>query len=108
MNVAGKYGMIMPEESSTEASRAVFVIDDKQVVRAIIYYPLSTGRNMDEMVRLVTALQATDKHSIATPADWKKGDKVIVPPATTTELAEERANDDSLECIDWYLCKKDL
>ena len=108
MNVAGKYGMIMPEESSTEASRAVFVINDKQVVRAIIYYPLSTGRNMDEMVRLVTALQATDKHSIATPADWKKGDKVIVPPATTTELAEERANDDSLECIDWYLCKKDL
>lgn len=108
MNVARKYGMIMPEESSTEASRAVFVIDDKQVVRAIIYYPLSTGRNMDEMVRLVTALQATDKHSIATPADWKKGDKVIVPPATTTELAEECANDDSLECIDWYLCKKDL
>lgn len=100
--------MIMPEESSTEASRAVFVIDPDQVVRAIIYYPLSTGRNMDEMIRLVTALQATDEHQIATPADWRKGDKVIVPPAATTELAEERVNDDSLECVDWYFCKKEL
>ncbi|HEY4601816.1 MAG TPA: peroxiredoxin [Cerasibacillus sp.] len=107
-DVAEKYGMIMPEESSTEASRAVFVIDPDQVVRAIIYYPLSTGRNMDEMIRLVTALQATDEHHIATPADWRKGDKVIVPPAVTTELAEERVNDDSLECVDWYFCKKDL
>lgn len=107
-DVAEKYGMIMPEESSTEASRAVFVIDPDQVVRAIIYYPLSTGRNMDEMIRLVTALQATDEHNIATPADWRKGDKVIVPPAVTTELAEERVNDDSLECVDWYFCKKDL
>lgn len=106
--VAQKYGMIMPEESSTETSRAVFVIDDKQVVRAIIYYPLSTGRNMDEMVRLVTALQTTDEHNIATPADWKKGDKVIVPPATTAELAEERVKDDSVECVDWYFCKKEL
>ncbi|GEN31652.1 peroxiredoxin (alkyl hydroperoxide reductase subunit C) [Cerasibacillus quisquiliarum] len=107
-DVAEKYGMIMPEESSTEASRAVFVIDPDQVVRAIIYYPLSTGRNMDEMIRLVTALQATDEHQIATPADWRKGDKVIVPPAATTELAEERVNDDSLECVDWYFCKKEL
>src|SRR5699024_4065188 len=64
-DVAEKYGMIMPEESSTETSRAVFVLDDKQIVRAIIYYPLSTGRNMDEMVRLVTALQATDENNIA-------------------------------------------
>ncbi|HSH24293.1 MAG TPA: peroxiredoxin [Massilibacterium sp.] len=107
-DVAEKYGMIMPEESSTEASRAVFVIDDKQVIRAIIYYPLSTGRNMDEMIRLVKALQATDKHKIATPANWQEGDKVIVPPATTQEGAEARMNDDSLECVDFYFCKKQL
>jgi len=106
--VAEKYGMIMPEDSSTETSRAVFVIDDKQIVRAIIYYPLSTGRNMDEMVRVVTALQTSDEHSVATPADWKKGDKVLIPPASTTELAEERVKDDSMECVDWYFCKKQL
>src|SRR5690606_18903064 len=76
--VAQKYGMIMPEESSTETSRAVFVIDDKQVVRAIIYYPLSTGRNMQEILRLVKALQTTDKHGVATPANWKEGDEVLI------------------------------
>jgi 3-Cys thioredoxin peroxidase (EC 1.11.1.15) len=98
----------MPEESSTETSRAVFVIDDKQIVRAIIYYPLSTGRNMQEILRLVKALQATDEHNIATPANWQEGDKVLVPPATTDELANERMNDDSIECIDWYYCTKKL
>lgn len=107
-DVAEKYGMIMPEESSTETSRAVFIIDGKRTVRAIIYYPLSTGRNMDEILRVVTALQTTDEHNVATPADWKKGDKVIVPPANTTELAEERVNDDSIECVDWYFCKKEI
>lgn len=106
--VAQKYGMIMPEESSTETSRAVFVIDDKQVVRAIIYYPLSTGRNMQEILRLVKALQATDEHGIATPANWKEGDDVIIPPAKTDELAEERMNDENIKCIDWYYCTKKL
>lgn len=108
MEIAQKYGMIMPDESSTEASRAVFVIDDKQVVRAIIYYPLSTGRNMQEILRLVKALQTTDAHEIATPANWVDGDKVIIPPAKTDELAEQRVNDDSIECVDWYYCKKQL
>jgi len=108
MEVAQKFGMIMPEESSTETSRAVFVIDDKQIVRAIIYYPLSTGRNMPEILRLVKALQATDEHKIATPANWQEGEKVIVPPANTDELAEERMNDESLECVDWYFCKKQI
>lgn len=106
--VAEKYGMIMPHESSTEATRAVFVIDDKQVIRAIIYYPLSTGRNMDEILRLVTALKASDEHSIATPANWQKGDKVIIPPAKTSEVAEERLRDKNIECIDWYFCKKKI
>lgn len=108
MDVAEKYGMIMPEESTTEASRAVFVIDDKQVVRAVIYYPLSTGRNMDEMLRLVKALQTTDEHKVATPADWREGDKVIVPPALTQEEAAKRMKDDSYECVDFYFCKKEL
>lgn len=108
MDVAEKYGMIMPEESSTEASRAVFVIDDKQVVRAVIYYPLSTGRNMDEMVRLVKALQTADEHQIATPADWQEGDRVIVPPSPTQEGADARMKDDSIECVDFYFCTKEL
>lgn len=107
-DVASKYGMIMPEESSTEASRAVFVIDDKQIVRAIIYYPLSTGRNMDEILRLIKALQTTDEHNVATPADWREGDKVIVPPATTQEAAAERMNNKEYECVDFYFCKKQL
>ncbi len=108
MEVAEKFGMIMPNESSTEASRAVFVIDDKQIVRAIIYYPLSTGRNMDEMVRLVKALQTADEHNVATPADWQEGDKVIVPPAKTQAGAEERMNNKDYECVDFYFCKRDL
>lgn len=108
MEVAEKYGMIMPDESSTEASRAVFVIDDQQIVRAVIYYPLSTGRNMDEMLRLVKALQTADEHKVATPADWQEGDRVIVPPSPTQEGAEERMNDDSIECVDFYFCTKEL
>lgn len=107
-DVAQKYGMIMPNESSTEASRAVFIIDGKQVVRAIIYYPLSTGRNMEEILRLVKALQTADEHQVATPANWNPGEKVIIPPAKTDELAEERTNDPDIECVDWYYCKKQI
>jgi len=106
--VAIKYGMIHPNESSTETNRAVFVIDDKQKIRAIIYYPLTTGRNMDEIVRLVEALQTTDKYQVSTPANWRKGDKVIVPPPQTQQAAEERVKDSNLEVIDWYLSKKEL
>lgn len=108
MDVAEKYGMIMPDESSTEASCAVFLIDDKQIIRAIIYYPLSTGRNMDELVRLAKSLQTADEHGVATLADWQEGDRVIVPPARTREGSEERMKDDSLECVDFYFCTKEL
>jgi peroxiredoxin (alkyl hydroperoxide reductase subunit C) len=108
MKVAAKFGMIMPGESSTETSRAVFIIDDKQILRAMIYYPLSTGRNMDEILRVVKALQTTDAQGVATPAGWKPGDKVIIPPPKTQEMAEERVADKSLECTDWYFCKKSL
>ncbi len=107
-DVAQLYGMIMPDESTTETSRAVFVIDDKQVVRAIIYYPLTTGRNMDEILRLVKALQTTDENGVATPANWREGDKVLLPTPPNIEVAEERLNDEKLECTDWYFCKKQL
>jgi peroxiredoxin (alkyl hydroperoxide reductase subunit C) len=108
MKVAKAYGMIHEGESTTETSRAVFIIDDKQILRAMIYYPLSTGRNMDEILRVVTALQTSDQHGVATPANWQLGEKVIVPPANTQELAEERVADKSLECTDWYFCKKEI
>lgn len=105
--VATAYGMVMPGESKTETSRCVFVIDPAGVLRAMIYYPLTTGRNMDEILRLIDALQTADRHKVATPANWRPGDKVIVPTPNTTEMAGERLNE-GYECIDWYLCKKSL
>ncbi len=105
--VATAFGMVMPGESKTEASRCVFVIDPKGILRAMIYYPLSTGRNMDEMLRLIDALQVADANHVATPANWRPGDKVVLPAPTTIELMEERAGE-GLECVDWYLCKKSL
>lgn len=106
--VATAYGMIMPGESKTETSRCVFVIDDKGIVRAMVYYPLTTGRNMPELLRLVDALQTSDRHGVATPANWRPGDKVIVPPPKTAEEAAARVADKSVECTDWYFCKKAL
>jgi peroxiredoxin 2/4 len=105
--VASLYGMIMPGESKTETSRCVFVIDPNGLLRAMIYYPLTTGRNMDEILRLIDALQVTDKHGVATPANWRPGQKVIIPPPKTTEGAEERVRA-GFECTDWYFCKKGL
>jgi peroxiredoxin (alkyl hydroperoxide reductase subunit C) len=106
--VATLYGMINPGESKTETSRAVFIIDPKQIVRAIIYYPLTTGRNMQEILRVVKALQTTDANHVSTPANWEPGQKVIVPPPKTMEAAEERVGEEGVECKDWYFCKKDL
>src|SRR5512137_1376370 len=99
--VASLYGMIMPGESRTETSRCVFVIDPKGVLRAMIYYPLTTGRSMREILRIIDAMQTTDKHGVATPANWQPGDRVIVPPPKTTEGAAERV-DAGYECADWY------
>lgn len=105
--VATAYGMIMPGESTTETSRAVFVIDPQGITRAMIYYPLTTGRNMDEILRLIDALQTTDTHKVATPANWRPGEKVIVPPPKTVEDAEARVAA-GYECSDWFFCKKAL
>lgn len=106
--VAELYGMLMPGESRTEASRCVFVIDPAQVVRAVIWYPLTTGRNMDEILRLVDALQVTDAHKVGTPANWRPGAKVIVPPPRTQDAAQERSGDAATECLDWFYCQRSL
>lgn len=106
--VATLYGMVMPGESKTETSRCVFVIDPKGIVRAIIYYPLTTGRNIREIIRLVKALQTTDEHAVATPANWEPGKPVIIPPPNTQEAAEERLQQEDCECKDWYFCQKTL
>ncbi|HAS04565.1 MAG TPA: peroxiredoxin [Dehalococcoidia bacterium] len=102
------YGMVHPGQSKTETVRCVFIIDDKQVIRTILYYPLSTGRNMQEILRIVDALQMTDANGVATPANWTPGNKVIVPAPNTQEGAEERVKQSDYECVDWYLCKKQL
>ncbi|MBN2007241.1 MAG: peroxiredoxin [Anaerolineae bacterium] len=108
MEVARKYGMIQPGESSTKAVRAVFVIDPKGIIRTILYYPLSLGRNFDELYRVVIALQAADAFSVATPADWRPGDDVIVSPAGSCGVAKERMESAEMTCHDWFFCTKKL
>jgi peroxiredoxin (alkyl hydroperoxide reductase subunit C) len=107
MNVAKKFGMIQPNQSTTQAVRAVFVIDPEAKIRTILYYPLSTGRNFDEIKRIVQALQFADKHGAATPADWRPGDDYIVPPAGSCGKAKERMEGaDADYCLDWFMCFK--
>lgn len=108
MDVSRKYGMIQPEQSTTQAVRAVFVIDPESKIRAIIYYPLSTGRNFDELKRLVQALQKADADSVATPADWRLGDDVIIPPAGSCGVAKDRmeSSGEDMYCLDWFICFK--
>lgn len=109
MEVAKKYGMIQPGESSTKAVRAVFFIDPKGIIRAIIYYPLSLGRNFDELYRALIAMQTADNFSIATPADWQPGDDVIVPTAGSCGVAKDRMEGkEKMKCYDWFFCTKEL
>jgi peroxiredoxin (alkyl hydroperoxide reductase subunit C) len=111
MNVAKKYGMIQPNEDSTKAVRAVFFIDPKGIIRAIIYYPLSLGRNFDELYRVIIALQTADAFGVATPADWNPGDDVIISPAGSCGTAKDRMDgkDSNIdECKDWFFCTKKL
>lgn len=107
MEVSGKYGMVHPATGNkTAAVRAVFVIDPEGVIRTILYYPASTGRNFDEIKRIVQALQKADKENIATPADWRPGDDVILPSPGTCGAAKERveSQDENKYCLDWFLC----
>jgi peroxiredoxin 2/4 len=110
MEVAKKYGMMMPGESNTKAVRAVFIIDPESVVRTVLYYPLSLGRNFDELYRIIIALQAADEFQIATPADWRPGDEVIVPPAGSCGVAKERmeSKDEDTKCYDWFFCTRKI
>ncbi len=110
MEVAHKYGMLHPNADSTHAVRATFIIDPEARVRAILYYPQSNGRNMDEILRLVKALQTGDQYRVATPANWQPGDEVIIPPPPTDAIAEERVAGagEGYRCLDWFLCLKKL
>jgi len=110
MEVANKYGMIQPGESDTKAVRAVFFIDPENIIRTIIYYPGSMGRNFDELLRVLKGLQVSDEFGVALPADWEPGDDVIVPPAGSCGVAKKRmkGDDKDMHCHDWYLCTKKL
>jgi peroxiredoxin (alkyl hydroperoxide reductase subunit C) len=106
--VAQKYGLIHPSASETATVRAVFVIDDKGIIRALIYYPMSLGRNIDEILRVIDGLQTADANACATPANWKPGEKVIVPPPQTLADADARTKREDYEVTDWYFSKRDL
>ena len=106
MEVATKYGMIQPSASNTQAVRAVFIIDPEGIVRTILYYPLSTGRNFQEIKRIIIALQKADSNNVATPADWQPGEDTIVPTAGSCGTAKERmeSKEGDMYCLDWFLC----
>lgn len=108
MDVAKLYGMIQPGQSNTQAVRAVFVVDPAGMIRTILYYPLSMGRNFDELKRIIQALQKADKDKVATPADWRPGEDTIVPPAGSCGTAKDRmeSKSDDMYCLDWFLCFK--
>ncbi|MBP1909467.1 peroxiredoxin [Methanolobus bombayensis] len=106
MEVAKKFGMVQPNASTTQAVRAVFIMDPKATVRAILYYPLSNGRNMDEIKRIILAMQKSDAENIATPANWQPGDDVIIPPPGSCGTAKERVEteEEGKYCLDWFMC----
>ena len=110
MEVANKYGMIQPGDSSTKAVRAVFFIDPQGIIRTLMYYPSSLGRNFDEIKRVLIGLQTSDNFGVALPADWRPGDEVIVPPAGSCGVAQERMTDKTgkLKCYDWFFCTNEL
>ncbi len=108
MEISRAFGMLQPTASTTQAVRAVFIIDPESKVRAILYYPMSNGRNMEEIKRLLIAMQLSDKHKVATPANWQPGDDVIVPPPGSCGAAKERMEKPGADvrCLDWFLCLK--
>lgn len=108
MKVAHLYGMLQPGASETAAVRAVFFIDPAHIVRLIMYYPMSVGRNMEEILRVLKAMQFSDEHKVSLPLDWQPGDKVLLPAPQTLEQLDARLADDSAEKMDFYLAKKQL
>jgi len=108
--IAMKLGMLHPGKG-TNTVRAVFIIDPKGKTRVVLYYPQEIGRNFDEILRAVKALQIVDKEGVATPADWPNneliGDDVIMPPASNVKAANERKNKSKdYKCYDWWFCHK--
>ncbi|HOE63788.1 MAG TPA: peroxiredoxin [Candidatus Sumerlaeota bacterium] len=108
MEVSKAFGMLQPAASTTQAVRAVFIMDPNAIVRAILYYPLSNGRNMEEIKRLLIAMQTSDKHKIATPANWQPGDDVIVPPPGSCGVAKDRVSspEKDMKVLDWFMTLK--
>jgi len=108
MEVARKYGMVQPATDDTHAVRAVFIVDPEAKIRCVLYYPISTGRNFSEILRLLVAMQTADKLGVATPADWQPGDDVIVPPPGSCGVAQQRVEgrEQGVTCLDWFLCLK--
>ena len=108
MKVSQLYGMLHPGESVTAAVRAVFFIDPEANIRLILYYPLNVGRNMEEIKRVLIALQTADAQKVALPVNWKEGDKAIVPPPKTLDELNDRLANTTYEKVDFYLAKKSL
>jgi peroxiredoxin (alkyl hydroperoxide reductase subunit C) len=110
MEVSKAYGMLQPQASTTQAVRAVFLIDPQGFVRAMLYYPLSNGRNMQEIKRILIAMQTSDEHQVATPADWRPGDDVIVPPPGSCGAAKDRVENagEGTTVLDWFMTLKKL
>jgi peroxiredoxin (alkyl hydroperoxide reductase subunit C) len=105
MRIAADYGMVQPGASDTSTVRACFVIDPAGIVRAMVYYPMTNGRSVDELLRLLQGLQISDRDGVATPEGWQPGDPVVVPAPVTMEAAEERLVSD-YQCVDWYFARK--
>ena len=110
MEVSKAFGMLQPQASTTQAVRAVFLIDPQGFVRAMLYYPLSNGRNMQEVKRLLIAMQTSDEYKVATPADWRPGDDVIVPPPGSCGSAKDRVEQPGADTkvLDWFMTLKKL
>lgn len=107
MKVAKLYGMVQPGESETSAVRAVFFIDPNRKIKLIMYYPHNVGRNMDEIFRVLKAMQTSEKHGVVLPLNWQPGDKAIVPPPKTINDMEEREKSD-YEMVDFYLARRSV
>lgn len=108
MEVAKLYGMLHEKDSDTNAVRAVFIINPEGIIKTIMYYPSSTGRNIDEIIRVIKSLQKSSAEGIATPANWREGEDVVLPPPGSCGVAKDRveANEDDMYCLDWFLCFK--
>ncbi|WP_242968653.1 peroxiredoxin [Sulfobacillus sp. hq2] len=108
MHVSKLYGMIHPKAATTQAVRALFIIDPEGILRLMIYYPMTTGRNIDEVIRVLKSLQTVDQYKVNTGANWQPGDPVIVSPPNTVKSLDERSAQKDVDCKAWYFCTKKL